>query len=58
MRNWSWSKVEVQSGTGGMITPCAGHSLVSVDSMGIPILGELFDSRDHIDYIHMLSTVS
>lgn len=32
MRSWTWSKAEVQSGTEGMTTPCAGHSLVSVDS--------------------------
>ncbi|KAK4491096.1 hypothetical protein RD792_001818 [Penstemon davidsonii] len=31
MRNWTWSKVEVQAGTGGMTNPCAGHSLIPWD---------------------------
>lgn len=28
MRSWTWSRLEVQAGTGGT-TPCAGHSLVT-----------------------------
>ncbi|PIN23946.1 Kelch repeat-containing protein [Handroanthus impetiginosus] len=31
LRTWTWSKVEVQAGTGGMATPCAGHSLIPWD---------------------------
>ncbi|XP_051145169.1 acyl-CoA-binding domain-containing protein 4-like isoform X2 [Andrographis paniculata] len=28
MRSWSWSKVDVQAGTAGTTTPCAGHTLI------------------------------
>ncbi|KAL2491933.1 Acyl-CoA-binding domain-containing protein 4 [Abeliophyllum distichum] len=31
LRSWMWSKVEVQAGTEGAITPCAGHSLIPWD---------------------------
>ncbi|KAI3445351.1 hypothetical protein Pfo_002016 [Paulownia fortunei] len=31
MQSWTWSKVEVQAGTGGMTAPCAGHSLILWD---------------------------
>ncbi|KAL8553819.1 hypothetical protein ACS0TY_002196 [Phlomoides rotata] len=46
MRSWTWSKVEVQSGTGEMITPCAGHSLIPWDGKLLSIAGHTKDPSE------------
>lgn len=46
MRSWTWSKAEVQSGTEGMTTPCAGHSLIPWDGKLLSIAGHTKDPSE------------
>ncbi|KAI3448602.1 hypothetical protein Pfo_005267 [Paulownia fortunei] len=46
MRSWTWSKVEVQAGTGGMATPCAGHSLIPWDGKLLSVAGHTKDPSE------------
>ncbi|KAH6805802.1 acyl-CoA binding protein 4 [Perilla frutescens var. frutescens] len=42
MRSWTWSRVEIQAGTGGT-TPCAGHSLIPWDGKLLSVAGHTKD---------------
>ncbi|XP_057778184.1 acyl-CoA-binding domain-containing protein 4 [Salvia miltiorrhiza] len=43
MRSWTWSRVEVQAGTGGTTIPCAGHSLIPWDGKLLSVAGHTKD---------------
>ncbi|XP_012846317.1 PREDICTED: acyl-CoA-binding domain-containing protein 4-like [Erythranthe guttata] len=46
LRSWSWSKVEVQAGLGGITTPCAGHSLIPWDGKLLSVAGHTKDPSE------------
>ncbi|KAL9142717.1 hypothetical protein ABFS82_14G189300 [Erythranthe guttata] len=46
LRSWSWSKVEVQAGLGGVTTPCAGHSLIPWDGKLLSVAGHTKDPSE------------
>ncbi|KAH6802488.1 acyl-CoA binding protein 4 [Perilla frutescens var. frutescens] len=45
MRSWTWSRVEIQAGTGGT-TPCAGHSLIPWDGKLLSVAGHTKDPSE------------
>lgn len=60
LRSWTWSKVEVKAGENSSespspvaITPCAGHTLVSIcnEPLLLIFLRQTGDSRLSHDYI-------
>ncbi|KAL7084001.1 hypothetical protein ACP275_14G198300 [Erythranthe tilingii] len=46
LKSWSWSKVEVQAGLGGITTPCAGHSLIPWDGKLLSVAGHTKDPSE------------
>lgn len=47
MRSWTWSRLEVQAGTGGT-TPCAGHSLIPWDGKLLSVAGHTKDPSESL----------
>ncbi|KAG6434149.1 hypothetical protein SASPL_105771 [Salvia splendens] len=48
MRTWTWSRVEVQAGTGSTTTPCAGHSLIPWDGKLLSVAGHTKDPSESL----------